>query len=612
MPDGATVCTTDVECDDTVFCNGPETCDPEDVSADARGCITGSRPCEGAGECEEAMRRCEAGPCPDADGDGHDEAACGGDDCDDADPNAFPGNPEVCDAAGHDEDCNPDTLGPDADSDGYVDDRCCNRQATGSLLCGLDCDDTSSDVNPEAIDACGGGDQDCDGDIDEEPELTFFRDIDGDGFGIPSDTVMACGAPGGYALLDTDCNDMVRATNPSARELCDVEAGETPDPAIHDQDCDGAVDEGCECPLGATRPCGGVEAVAEIGVCRPGTQTCIDMPAGTMWGTCSSIEPAASDVCDGADNDCDMAVDEPFVCRQNEVSSGTTACGNPGTRRCSAACAWLDSGVFASESTATCDYCDDTGAGIENERTFATAPDKTLVIGSTSPRYGAADEFSGSVILVYGDPETAGSAVTPAQTLGHGSVTFTATMDVSAACPSTGTCRPGQGWSLWMVETGASPPLGTHTNVLGVPRDRDGFSAEWHFNGISNDQVLLRQLRRTSVDPIVASSGTRTINPSLGGSTTQIKQGLAITVVPDVPGTAANETEIRVDTLTPVSGITAVAACGGSAPACPFRLTPGVEYVFGASAATGTNRSNVFTNLSTPPTVVIRDLCPGD
>jgi hypothetical protein len=44
------------------------------------------------------------GGCADADGDGHTDGTCGGDDCDDADPGAFPGAPEVCGDA-VDQDC---------------------------------------------------------------------------------------------------------------------------------------------------------------------------------------------------------------------------------------------------------------------------------------------------------------------------------------------------------------------------------------------------------------------------------------------------------------------------------------------------------------------------
>jgi hypothetical protein len=61
----------------------------------------------------------------DNDGDGASDMACGGDDCDDNDPNRFPGNVEVCDAANHDEDCDPNTIGSlDADGDGFIDYGC--------------------------------------------------------------------------------------------------------------------------------------------------------------------------------------------------------------------------------------------------------------------------------------------------------------------------------------------------------------------------------------------------------------------------------------------------------------------------------------------------------
>jgi len=69
----------------------------------------------------------DLGDCPDEDGDGSRAAACGGDDCDDADAARYPGGSELCDYAGHDEDCNDATYGTkDDDADGYVDARCCN------------------------------------------------------------------------------------------------------------------------------------------------------------------------------------------------------------------------------------------------------------------------------------------------------------------------------------------------------------------------------------------------------------------------------------------------------------------------------------------------------
>ncbi len=100
---------------------------------------------------------------PDADGDGHDSLACGGNDCDDDDPNRYGGNSEVCDAEGRDEDCIADTVGDrDADGDGFVDALCCN-----GTECGPDCDDSLADVRPGVAELCNGRDDDCDGVTDE-------------------------------------------------------------------------------------------------------------------------------------------------------------------------------------------------------------------------------------------------------------------------------------------------------------------------------------------------------------------------------------------------------------------------------------------------------------
>src|SRR5690606_40719273 len=123
-PDASPACETDAECDDGLFCTGVEAC------VEGR-CATTPVDCDDGiactiDTCSELRRRCESAA-PDVDGDGFGDASCledGGDpignDCDDNDANRFPGNREVCDAAGHDEDCDLETRGGvDADGDGF-------------------------------------------------------------------------------------------------------------------------------------------------------------------------------------------------------------------------------------------------------------------------------------------------------------------------------------------------------------------------------------------------------------------------------------------------------------------------------------------------------------
>lgn len=115
-------------------------------------------------------------PQKDADGDGFDSIASGGADCDDSDANRFPGNAEVADMNGHDEDCNPETFGVrDQDGDGYVVDWACNSDSSGRLYCGTDCDDMNKAIHPLQIDILNGRDDNCNGVMDEDQTLDQLR-----------------------------------------------------------------------------------------------------------------------------------------------------------------------------------------------------------------------------------------------------------------------------------------------------------------------------------------------------------------------------------------------------------------------------------------------------
>ena len=220
----APACTADRDCDDGMFCNGPERC------VDG-ACMDGAPPCEEPGACEEATGTC-GGECPDADGDGHEDQRCGGTDCDDADPLRYPGNEEVCDPDDRDEDCDPRTFGfRDADGDAAPDARCCNGD-----VCGTDCDDDRPDVQPMGAELCDERDNDCDGAVDEERVFVeWYPDEDGDLFGDGDvEPIVECNPVPGRVSNPDDCDDTREDVHPGATERCDDV----------DQDCDEIVDEG--------------------------------------------------------------------------------------------------------------------------------------------------------------------------------------------------------------------------------------------------------------------------------------------------------------------------------------------------------------------------------
>ncbi len=307
-------CTSE-SCDNELFCDGVESCV-------AGSCSAGSPPCQEG--CDEANDRCQG--CEDLDGDGARDAACGGSDCDDANPIRFPGALEICDAIDRDEDCDPATFGVlDADLDGFADRRCCNVDGGGQETCGTDCDDASAFVNPSAPEVCDLVDNDCDGDTDEDAApATWYRDADGDGAGNDAMTTTACTPPGGYVLIGGDCDDGSSARRPGRPEICDGV----------DNDCNTTVDDGTIAGIGAD--C----ATGESGECNRGVVVC----SGLAGPTCTRrMPPATSESCNALDDDCDTRVDEAVTgvgagcavpAAQGVCAAGTRICDGAAGLRC--------------------------------------------------------------------------------------------------------------------------------------------------------------------------------------------------------------------------------------------------------------------------------------
>jgi hypothetical protein len=226
-PDGFVV--SDNDCDDTradVFPGAPEVCDGVDNNCNGaideslvRVCWDGAPGARGIGVCRDGAQTCTAGVW----------GACTG--------QVLP-TAEVCDNL--DNNCN-----------GLVDEavtRACYTGPAGTAGVGL-CRTGSQTCSAGAFgacqgqvlpatDVCDGLDNNCDGVVDNQPEIVWWPDRDNDGFGDQFTTgVASCTPPWPISRQNnTDCNDYTQYVNPGAPEICDGV----------DNDCSGAVNDICQ------------------------------------------------------------------------------------------------------------------------------------------------------------------------------------------------------------------------------------------------------------------------------------------------------------------------------------------------------------------------------
>ncbi len=124
-------------------------------------------------------------------------------------------------------------------------------------IAGYDCDDGDPDRFPGAPERCNGIDDDCNERVDDAPVdgRTWYADADRDGYGTPASWRVACTAPEGHVANADDCDDgSAEATPARATDPCDgidndcsgaVDdgVGYTPVPAAHPT-VQAAIDDG--------------------------------------------------------------------------------------------------------------------------------------------------------------------------------------------------------------------------------------------------------------------------------------------------------------------------------------------------------------------------------
>jgi hypothetical protein len=294
---------------------------------------------------------------------------------------------------------------PDADDDDYPAD--------------VDCDDDNPDIYPGADETCNGADDDCDDEIDEEAldATPWYADSDGDGLGDPAVVTDACDQPDDTVDNALDCNDGDSEIGEAATWYHDADHdgygdGETtgcdqpPDTSEVEGDCDDSDDSvypGAEeiCSDGVVNDCDGTadDAIAGCGWPASASDTDADVTITHTYDEAFAWYNIAGPGDLNGDGVGDLLVSAPWTKGISNLNfnGGVYILYGPVT---SGALADADASII-SEGTS-----DNFGSGVDWAGDLNGDGYDDLVVGAQ----GAGDNTTGAVYLFLG-PVTAGTAV---------------------------------------------------------------------------------------------------------------------------------------------------------------------------------------------------------
>lgn len=347
-----------VDCDDTDAYTFPGAADLEENGADY--CMT-DLDGDGWGDAEPGEGIDAGTDCHDAnhllnqnDDDGDTFTTCDGD-CVDSDEFTFPGAAQSESGS---------ACMTDSDDDGYGED----TPADG-VTAGTDCNDVDESISPAQTEVCDSQDNDCNGLTDAEDPgntdtETFYYDGDGDGYGLDSTTVDACEEPSGYTAMPGDCDDGDPTISPGATEICD----------LVDNDCDDLIDDD-DSSVDAWTTGNTYYLDADEDGFGHGTSTyqSCQQPDGFVTNNTdcddgdADINPAAEEMCDEIDNDCDGDTDEADAIDAETyyLDADEDGDGNPdiGVNSCEAPSGYVNVGNDCDDSDSYLNSLDADGDG---------------------------------------------------------------------------------------------------------------------------------------------------------------------------------------------------------------------------------------------------------